>query len=136
MITWRRGLNETARSEIAFRIFKCQLVNVSNLVRVHEARLHIMLQRLVRSTNQHRRVKLDVRRSVTMHVFIFGGAEVTTKEQRLDALEKRRIGRHHIFKLAVLRTVLAHHDLAVVFNDLGLDFTRMLVHQSRVRLRR
>src|ERR1051325_6384516 len=64
-----------------------------------------------------------------MYVFVFGGAKVTTKEERLDALEKRRIGRHHIFKLPVLRTILAHHDLAVVFDDLRLDLAGMLVHQ-------
>src|SRR5688500_12746224 len=117
-----------------FRIFKRRLVNVTDLVRVHEARIahHVAAVRQVDS--QHRAAsKLDVRRSVTMYVFIFGGTEVATKEERLDALEKRRIGRHHVFKLAVLRTVLAHHDLTVVFNDLGLDFTRMLVHQSLER---
>ena len=66
---------------------------------------------------------------MTMYVFVFGGTEVTTKEERLDPFEKRRIGRHHIFELPVLRTILPHHDLAVVFEDLGLDFTWMLVHQ-------
>ena len=30
----------------------------------------------------------------------------------------------------MLRAVLPHHDLTVVFDDLGLDFTGMLMHQS------
>jgi len=68
-----------------------------------------------------------------MYVFIFGGAKVATKEERLDALEKRRVGRHHIFELPVLRTILAHHDLAVVFDDLRFDLARMLVHQRLER---
>ncbi len=93
-----------------------------------------MLQRLVRSTvNTAPRPNLNVRRSVTMDVLVFGGAEVAAKEERLDAFEKRRIGRHHVFKLAVLRTSLAHQHLSVVFDDLRLDLTRMLVHQCLER---
>ena len=70
-----------------------------------------------------------------MYVFIFGGAKVTTKEERLDALEKRRVRRHHIFELPVLRTILSHHDLAVVFENLRFDLAGMLVHQRFERHR-
>src|ERR1044072_4628610 len=70
-----------------------------------------------------------------VYVFVFGGAKVTAKEERLDALEKRRVGRHHIFELPVLRAILSHHDLAVVFDDLRFDLTRMLVHQRLERNR-
>lgn len=68
-----------------------------------------------------------------MYVFVFCGAKVTTKEERFDTLEKRRVSRHHIFELPVLRTILSHHDLAVVFNDLRFDLARMLVHQRLER---
>jgi len=68
-----------------------------------------------------------------MYVFVFGGAKVATKEERLDALEKRRVSRHHIFELPVLRAILSHHDLAVVFDDLRFDLARMLVHQRLER---
>src|ERR1044072_2538834 len=64
-----------------------------------------------------------------MNVFVFSGLEVTTKEERLDALEKRRVSRHHIFKLPVLRTRLSHHDVAVGFEYLRFDLTGMLEHQ-------
>ena len=70
-----------------------------------------------------------------MYVLVFGGAKVTTKEERLDALEKRRVSRHHIFELPVLRTILAHHNLAVVFDDLSFDLAGMLVHQCVERSR-
>src|SRR6185436_11069254 len=76
-----------------------------------------------------------VRSAVVMHVFVFSSAKVTTEEERLDALEKRRIGRHHIFEFAVLRTGLSHHYLTVVFNDLGFDLTGMLEHQRFERHR-
>src|SRR5687767_12529324 len=65
-----------------------------------------------------------------MNVFVFSGTKVTTKEERLDALQKSRVGRHHVFKLAVLRTSLAHDNASVGFEYLGFDFTGMLVHQS------
>src|SRR5829696_3704504 len=68
-----------------------------------------------------------------MNVFVFGRAKVTTKEERLDTLEKRGIGRHHIFELPVLRTILSHHDLAIVFDDLRFDLAGMLVHQRLER---
>src|SRR5688572_23852515 len=114
-----------------FRVFKCRFVNVANLVCVHEARIAHHVATVGQVDSQHRAAaKLDVGSPVTMHVFVFGGAEVATEEERLDAFEKRGIRRHHVFKLAVLRTVLAHHDLTVVFNDLRFDLTRMLVHES------
>ena len=70
-----------------------------------------------------------------MNVFVFGGAKVTAKEERLDAPQKLRISRHHIFELPVLRTIFAHHDLAVVFDDLSFDLAGMLVHQCVERSR-
>ena len=73
--------------------------------------------------------KLDIRSSMTMNVFVFGGAEVSTKEERLDPFEKCRIGRHHIFESSMLRTILAHDDLTIVFENLCFDFTGVLVHQ-------
>src|SRR4026207_438941 len=64
-----------------------------------------------------------------MNVFIFSRTEVTAKEERLNAREKSGVGRHHVFKVAVLRASLTHENLTVVFNNLCFDFTRMLVHQ-------
>src|SRR5215213_774783 len=65
-----------------------------------------------------------------MNLFIFSGTKVTTEEERLDPLEKRGIGRHHIYKFTVLRTSLSHHNLPRVFDDLRFDLTRMLEHQG------
>src|ERR1044072_1100274 len=70
-----------------------------------------------------------------MNVFVFSGLEVTTKEERLDALEKRRVSRHHIFKLPVLGPRLSHHDVAVGFEYLRFDLTGMLEHQRVERHR-
>src|SRR6185369_9588825 len=73
--------------------------------------------------------------AVMVYVFVFGCAEVATEEQRLDASQEFRVSRHHIFELPVLRAIFAHHDLAVVFDDLRFDLARMLVHQSVERNR-
>src|SRR5690349_18581984 len=64
-----------------------------------------------------------------MNVFVFSGLKVTAEEERLDALEKRGISRHHVFKLPVLRTSLSHYDVAVSFEYLRFDLTGMLEHQ-------
>lgn len=70
---------------------------------------------------------------MTVNVLIFGGAKVAAKEERLDPFEKRRIGRHHILELSMLRAILPHDNLAIIFEDLGFDFTGMLVHQRLER---
>ncbi len=116
--------------ENRFRIFKRRLVYVTNLIRIHEARVahHVAAIGQVDSQNCAAS-KLDIRSAVTMHVFVFGSAEVATKEERLDAPQKLRVSRHHVFKLPMLRTIFAHHDLAIVFYDLSLDLAGMLVHQ-------
>ncbi len=64
-----------------------------------------------------------------MHVRIFGGFKVAAKKERFNPFEKRRIGGHHINKLAMLRTGLAHDDLAALFHNLCFDFSRMFIHQ-------
>jgi hypothetical protein len=68
-----------------------------------------------------------------MDVRIFGGAKVATKEKRFDPLEKCRISCHHVNKLAVLRTGLAHDYLSVLFYYLSFDFAWMLIHQRLER---
>ncbi len=64
-----------------------------------------------------------------VYVFIFGGTEVSAEEERFDAFEKARVGRQNVFELPVLRAVLSHDDLAVVFKNLRFDFAWVLVHQ-------
>src|SRR6266550_1666584 len=86
--------------------------------------LHIMLQRLVRST-----VSTAPRPNLMLDVPIVCCLEVASKKQRFNALEKRRVSCHDVNKLAVLRTSLAHNNLSVLFNYLSFDFARMFVHQ-------
>ena len=40
------------------------------------------------------------------------------------------VDRHHIFKMAVLRAILHHQNLAVARDNLGLDLAHFLVAQN------
>ena len=64
-----------------------------------------------------------------MHVRIFGGLKVATKKERFDALEKRWISGHYVYEKPMFRAGLTHDDLAVIFHNLGFDFSRMFIHQ-------
>src|SRR5687767_14416484 len=65
-----------------------------------------------------------------MNRLIFRYAKVATKKEGFNTLEEGRVGGHHVYELAVLRTGLTHYDLAVLFNDLCFDLTRMFIHQG------
>ena len=62
-------------------------------------------------------------------VRVFRSAKVTAKEKRFNSFEERRVGGHHIGKLAVLRASFAHDHLAILFENVCFDFARMRVHQ-------
>jgi hypothetical protein len=65
-----------------------------------------------------------------MNVGIFRRAKIAPEKERFDTLQKFRVGRHHVRKLAVFGAGLTHDDLTVFFQNLCLDFARMLVHQG------
>ncbi len=52
-------------------------------------------------------------------------------KQRFNVLQKLRIDRHHVFEMAVGRTILDHPDLAIAFDDLRLDLADVFVDKSR-----
>src|SRR5438067_2268153 len=119
-----------------FCIFERRLVNVTNLVRIHEAWVAHHVAAVGKIDSEYcAAAKLNVRSSMLVHMRVFGGLKIATKEKRLDALEKRRIRSHHVYELAVFRASLAHDDLAVLFDNLCFDFAGMLVHQRFERSR-
>ena len=115
-------------------VFKRRFVNVTDLVCIHEAGIahHVAAVGKVHGQNCAT-TKLDVRRSMMMDVLVFSSAEVASEEERFDPLEERRVSRHHVNKLAVLRTGLAHDHLSVLFDYLSFDFAWMLIHQRLER---
>jgi hypothetical protein len=109
-------------------------MNVTHLIGVHKARIahHVAAVGQIHCQDSAA-PELDVGRAMAMNVRVFGGAKVTTEEERFDSFKKSRIGRHHVCELAMFRASLAHDDLAILFQNLCLDFARMLVHQGLKR---
>ena len=60
-------------------------------------------------------------------------AHIASREALFQVLEERRVDRHHVFKVAVLRAILHHQDLAVALDDLRLDLAHLFVQQNFVR---
>jgi hypothetical protein len=89
-------------------------VHVTNLVRIHEARIAHHVAAIGQINRQHgATAKFNIRRSMLVNVGIFGGAKVAAEEERFDSFQERRISSHHVCELAMLRASLAHDDTAV-----------------------
>jgi len=65
-----------------------------------------------------------------MQLLVIVGADIAARKNLFQVLEEVGVDGHHVFKVAVLRTVLHHQDLAVALDDLRLDLARLLVHQD------
>ncbi len=114
-----------------FRIFERRLVNIANLICIHEAGIAHHVAAISQVYGQHgAATKFNIGSSVTMNCGILGRAKISSKEQRFDSFEKSRIRGHHVIKLPVLGTSLTHDHLTVFFQDLSFDFARMLMHQG------
>src|SRR6266576_528858 len=106
-------------------------MNIANLIGVHEARVAHHVATIGKIDGEYgASAKLYVGSAVTVDGSVFGSAKITSEEQRFDPFEKCRIGGHHVIKLSVLWTALAHDHLPIFFKYLSLDLPRMLVHQS------
>src|SRR5687768_937038 len=104
---------------------------VTDLVRIHEARIAHHVAAVSQVNGQYRSTpKFDVRSSVTMNRRVFGCAKVAAKKQRFNSSKELGISCHHVIKLPVFRTSFTHDDVAVDFQNLCFDFTRMLMHQG------
>src|SRR5439155_7686486 len=117
--------------ENCFRVFKGGLVNVSDLICVHEAGIahHVAAVGKVHRQNGPP-AKLDIGGAMVVYCGVFRNAEVAPKEERLNSSQELRIGSHHVFKLSVFRTVLLHDDLTILFENLGLNLARVFIHQG------
>jgi hypothetical protein len=92
--------------------------------------LHIMLQRLVRSTVSAAPV-LDRAGAVAVDLIIFSASEVAAKKEIFDSDREIRVGREHIFKRAVFFTYFAHQYPALLLNDLRPYLAGMARRQHR-----
>jgi hypothetical protein len=102
-------------------------VDITYLIGVHETRIahHVTAIRKVDSENGPA-AKFDGRAAVAVNVLVFGALEVAAKEEALDAPGKVGVRRQYIFKCPMFLASLPHEDAAVFFDDLRLDFSRMV----------
>ena len=54
---------------------------------------------------------------------------VAARKLRFDPLQEARINGHHVFVMAVLRTILDHPDLSIPLDDLCFDLADLFIHQ-------
>ena len=111
-------------------LFPRKLVNIANLVRIHEARIahHVAAIGEVHSENGAAAVTY-VRRTMLMEAFIVVGRNIAAGKLTLDPLQETGVDRHQIFVVAVLRAILDHPDLTVAFDDLSLNLADLFVHE-------
>ena len=111
-----------------------QLVDVADLIGVHEARVAHHVAAVGQVDREHRAAAvLDRRRAVVVQP-VGHGVEITAREQRFDALEERRVDRQRVGERAVNRAGLLDDDLAVALDDGGRDLADVLVDERLDRL--
>ena len=106
----------------------------ADLVGIHEARIahHVAAVREIDGQNRSAAM-LHGAGAVVVELLVVVRADVAAGEALFQMLEERRVDGHHVFKVAVLRAVLHHQDLAVALDDLRLDFANLLVQKDFVR---
>ena len=94
---------------------------------------HIMLQRFVRSTvSTAPRPYLIVLLPWLCSFSSLCARMSLPGNDLLEVAEERRVDRHDVLEVPVLRAILDHQDLAVTLDDLRLDLADLLVQQHRV----
>ncbi len=109
-----------------------KLVNETDLVRVHKARIahHVAAVGQIDRQNRSAAV-LDRRCAVIVELFVIVRFDIASREQRFDVLQELGVDRHHVFEMAVIGAILDHPHLAVAFDDLCLDLADLFIDQHR-----
>ncbi len=107
-----------------------ELVDVADLVRIHEARVahHVAAVRQV--DRQHRAAAVADRRRPVVVELVLGHAEVAAGVQALDAPQERRVDRQDVRGRTVPRALLLHVHAVVALDDVRRDLARMAVDED------
>ena len=112
-------------------VFKLRLMNIANLIGIHEAGIAHHVASVGQIHRQHSAAsELDAGVPMAMDVVIFGATEIPPEEEAFDSTGKFGVGGEHIFERPVLVAHLPHDHLTALFQNLGLDFTRVPGHQG------
>ena len=98
-----------------------ELVDVADLVRVHEARVahHVAAVREVH--REDRASPITHRRRAVVVELVLRDLHVPSEEVRFEAPEEARVARHEVLEHPVLRARLDHPDLVPALDDVGGD---------------
>ena len=111
-------------------LFPLELVDVADLVGVHEARVAHHVAAVGQVDREHRAAAvLDRRRAVLVEA-VLRNHEVAAGYSDSSRLKKAGIRGHHVLEVPVLRAVLLHQDLAVLLDDLGRDLAGLALDQD------
>ncbi len=106
----------------------------TDLVRVHEAGIAHHVAAVGQIDGEHRSAAvLNGRRAVVVELLVGVGANIAARENVFQVLGECRVDGHDVFEVPVLGAIFDHHDLAVFFDDGGLDFADLGVAQDFLR---
>ena len=106
----------------------------TDLVRVHEAGIahHVAAVRKIDGQDGAAAV-LYGRSAVVVQLLVIVRGDVAPRENFFEMLEEISIHGHQVFKVAVLRAIFDHQDLAVALDDLRFNLADLLIEQHFVR---
>jgi hypothetical protein len=110
--------------------FPGEFVDEADLVRIHKTGIAHHVAAIGEIDGQHRAASVfHGRRTMMVQMFVFVGADVAAGENFFEVAREFGVNRHQVFEVPVLGAVLDHPNLAVAFDDLGLDLAHFFVHQ-------
>jgi hypothetical protein len=106
-------------------------VDEANLVGVHEARVAHHVAAIRQVDSQHCAATILNRAgTVIVQLLVVVCVDVSSRKHLFDVGKKLRIDRHHVFEVAMSRTILHHPDLTITFDNLSFDLTDLLIDQN------
>ena len=107
-----------------------ELVDVADLVRVHEAGVAHHVAAVGQVDREDRPAPVLDRRGPVVVEAVLRNHEVAPRVERLEALEEGGVGGHHVLEVPVRRALLLHEDAAVLLDDPRLDLARVALDQD------
>src|SRR6266849_1602442 len=107
-----------------------QLVDVANLVGVHEAGVAHHVAAVGEVDSEHGTAAIaHGAGTVLVKIFVVVGGNIAAGELLLDVVEEFGVDGHHVFVVAVDGAVFDHPNFAVAFDNLRFDLADLLVHE-------
>ena len=126
----RRGLNEIESSRIFLHLVERQLVDVADLVRVHEAGVAHHVAAVGEVHGQHRAAAVaDGRGAVAVDERVPERAEVASRVAALDDVVEVDVDRAQVVEGPVVGAGLGDPELAALLVEGGPDLAEVAVHE-------